>query len=246
MSDRKPKVALVSGGSRGIGAAIGIRLARDGFDVAITYKSSEDLAARVVERIESLGRRAIAIQADIEDAGFGALTVGRTVDRLGSLAVLVNNAAQMERADTAARESEVLDRLYCANVRSVYVASCEAAAAMSAGGRIVNVGSVLAERVDVPGMAAYAMSKSAVAGLTRSLAREFGERGITVNVIDPGPIATDMNPPDSPWAERTLQALIVKRYGQPGDIAGAVSFLVSPDADFITGACLRVDGGLLC
>jgi 3-oxoacyl-[acyl-carrier protein] reductase len=237
------KVALVTGGSRGIGAAIAARLAELGSDVAITYGQSKERADEVVETIKSHGRRGLAIQADSAAADEVPAAVGRVVEELGRLDVLVNNAGIFPFGPIDDVSIEEVDRTLGIHARAVYLASQAAVRHMSDGARIISIGSNLAERVPFPGLTLYSMSKSALIGFTRGLARDLGDRGITVNLVQPGSTDTDMNPADGPTADdqRALSAL--GRYGDPTDIAEMVAFLSGPGGRSITGSVLTVDGG---
>ena len=243
MSDLTGKVALVTGASRGIGAAIAKRLARDGADVAITYSSSPAKAEEVVRAIEKSGRRAVAIRADSADAVAVKAAVAETVRALGRLDVLVNNAGIVLFGPFESVSLEDFDRIVAVNVRAVFVAAQEASRHMGAGGRIITIGSVNADRVPTAGLAAYGMSKAAVAGLTRGLARDLGPRGITVNNVQPGPVDTEMNPADGPVAAQLTPLLAVGRYGKADEIAAMVAYLAGPEAAYVTGVSLTIDGG---
>lgn len=237
------KVALVTGGSRGIGAAIAKRLAAEGAAVAITYSSGQPKADEVVRAIESSGGRALAIRADGADAGAVKSAVAETVRTLGRLDVLVNNAGIAVIGPLEEFKLEDFDRTVAVNIRAAFVAAQEAARHMTGGGRIINIGSVNADRMPFAGGSVYAMSKAAVAGLTRGLARDLGARGITVNNVQPGPVATDMNPENGPFAETLKSFMAIKRYGQGDEIAGMVAYLAGPEAAYVTGASLTIDGG---
>ena len=237
------KVALVTGGSRGIGAAIAKRLAAEGANVAITYSSGMQAAAEVVRAIEAAGGRAVAIQADNTDANAVKSAVNETVSSLGRLDVLVNNAGIAKIGPLEEFSLADFDQSVAVNVRAVFVAAQEASRHMTDGGRIITIGSVNADRMPFAGGGVYAMTKAAVAGLTRGLARDLGARGITVNNVQPGPVATDMNPENGPFAETLKGFMAVKRYGQPDEIAGMVAYLASPEAAYVTGASLTIDGG---
>lgn len=239
------KVALVTGGSRGIGAAIALRIAREGADVAITYVQHEACAKSIIQQVESLGRRGLAILADIGDPMQVKSSVEQVVRKFGHLDILVNNAGVGEFVPFVKVTLEMLNRLIDVNIRGVFLTSQEAVKMMNPGGRIVNIGSINAERAGIVGMSGYAMTKSAIAGLTRGMARDLGECGITVNLIQPGAIETDMNPIDSPWAERTIGSLVVPRYGMPEEIASGVAYLISVEANYVTGTTLTIDGGFL-
>jgi 3-oxoacyl-[acyl-carrier protein] reductase len=237
------KVALVTGGSRGIGAAIAKRLAIDGAAVAITYSNAEQSAEEVVRSIESKGGQALAIQADNTDADAVKNAVIQTVRTFNGLDVLVNNAGIAIFKPLDELSVDEFDRIVAVNVRAVFVAAQEAARYMKEGGRIITIGSINATRMPVVGGSIYGMSKAAVAGLTRGLARDLGPRGITVNVVQPGPIDTDMNPANGPFAETLTPFLAIKRYGHGDEVAGMVSYLASADGAYVTGAALTIDGG---
>lgn len=237
------KVAFVQGGSRGIGAAIAKRLARNGAAVALTYISSAERAVQVVKEIETAGGRAIAIKADSADANAIKAAIEQTVTAFGRLDILVNNAGVLAIAPLAEFSLEDFDRTLAINVRSVFVATQAAARHMTEGGRIINIGSVNADRMPFPGGGPYAMSKSAIVGLTRGLARDLGPRGITINNVQPGPVDTDMNPADSDFAASLTATMPLGRYGTGEEIAGFVAYLASPEAAYITGASLTIDGG---
>ncbi|SEJ44009.1 3-oxoacyl-ACP reductase family protein [Azotobacter beijerinckii] len=237
------KVAFVQGGSRGIGAAIAQRLARDGATVALTYSQSPQAAEAVVQAIETAGGRALAIRADSTNAEAIHTAVNKTVEAFGRLDILVNSAGVLAVAPIEEFSLEDLDRTLAVNVRSVAIASQAAARHMGSGGRIINIGSTNAERMPFAGGAVYAMSKSAIVGLTKGLARDLGSRGITVNNVQPGPVDTDMNPADSEFAETLKQLMALPRYGHVSEVASFVSYLASPEAGYITGASLLIDGG---
>ncbi|CAI1699492.1 3-oxoacyl-[acyl-carrier-protein] reductase FabG [Serratia quinivorans] len=237
------KVAFIQGGSRGIGAAIAKRLAREGAAVAFTYVSSADKADAVVSEITAAGGKALAIKADSADATALQQAVRQAVNSLGNLDILVNNAGVLAMGSTEELPLEDLDRTLAVNVRSVFVASQEAARHMNDGGRIINIGSTNAERMPFAGGAVYAMSKSALVGLTKGMARDLGPRGITVNNVQPGPVDTDMNPDNSDFAEQLKGMMAIGRYGKDEEIASFVAYLVGPEAGYITGASLSIDGG---
>lgn len=245
MATLNGKVALVTGGSRGIGAAIAKRLASDGAAVAVTYSSGPGKADEVVREIESGGGRAIAIRANSADADAVTAAVDETATTLGRLDILVSNAGVATIAPIEEITLEDFDRLMAINVRAVFVASQAAARHMTVGGRIITIGSVNADRVPFAGGSIYGMSKAAVAGFTRGLARDLGPRGITVNTIQPGPVDTDMNPADGPFAAVLLPTLAIRRYGHVDEVASLVAFLAGPEAGYITGAALTIDGGFL-
>ncbi|KOT78335.1 oxidoreductase [Streptomyces rimosus subsp. pseudoverticillatus] len=237
------KVALVTGGSRGIGEAIAVRLAEDGADVAFTYRSEEARAALVVERIEKLGRRAWAVRADSADTAAVRASVDGTVERFGRLDILVNNAGLGVLGPIEGISEEDVDRVLAVNVRAPFIAAQAAAGRMTEGGRIISIGSCMAERVAFPGGSLYATSKAALTGLTRTLARELGPRGITANLIHPGPIDTDMNPADGESAPMQAQLTSLGSYGRPADIAATVAHLAGEGGRYVTGASIAVDGG---
>lgn len=243
MTDLTGKRALVTGASRGIGAAIALALAEQGADVAITYERSADKAAEVVRAIEGKGRRGFAIQADSADAAAVKRSVDEAAQRLGGLDILVNNAG-IARGGPVAEQSLVdIDALLAVNIRSVVLASQAAIAHLPEGGRIVSIGSCLAERVPFGGVTVYSMTKSALLAFTRGLARELGSRGITVNLVHPGSTDTDMNPADGPQSDVQRANSALGHYGKPEDVAAAVAFLASPAAKQITGTGITVDGG---
>ena len=237
------KVALVTGGSRGIGAAIAQRLAQDGAAVAITFASAPEKADEVVRAIEAAGGRALAVRADSADAEALKNAVAETVRSLGRIDVLVNNAGVAVVAPLDQFSLGDFDRMVAVNVRGVFVAAQEASRHMGEGGRIITIGSVNAERMPFAGGSVYAMTKAAVAGLTRGLARDLGPRGITVNTVQPGPTDTDMNPADGPAAAAMKGWTALGRYGRGDEIAGLVAYLASAEAGFVTGASLTIDGG---
>ncbi|MBH5335237.1 3-oxoacyl-ACP reductase FabG [Streptomyces pactum] len=237
------KAALVTGGSRGIGAAAALRLAEDGADVAVTYHSDERAAGEIVERIKGLGRRALAIRADNADAEAVRDAVGRTAAEFGRLDILVNNAGVGVLGPIGDIASADIDRVLAVNVRAPYLAAQAAVEHLSDGGRIITIGSCMAERVAFPGGSLYAMSKSAMAGLTKGLARELGPRGITVNLVHPGPVDTDMNPADGEGGPAQAGLTALGRFGRPSEIAATVAHLAGPGGDYITGASIAVDGG---
>ena len=237
------KIAIITGGSRGIGAAIAKRLAADGANVAITYTKGADAAASVVKEIERAGRKAIAIQADAADAEAVKAAVEKTVATFGRLDVLVNNAGTAIPKKFEETTLEEMDRLIDINIRGTFVATQAALKHMKAGGRIIMIGSCLGERVLLPAMAPYSATKGAVKMFTQGLARELGDRGITVNNVQPGPIDTDLNPAAGDWAVSQKAMIPLNRYGHVDDVAALVAFVAGPEASFINGANLTVDGG---
>ena len=238
------KVALVTGGSRGIGAAIARRLAEDGAAVAVTYNASPEKAEEVIREIEAAGGRGLAVRADSADVGAVRVAVTTTVAAFGRLDVLVNNAGILVRGTVDQFSVDEFDRMVAVNIRATFVAVQEAARHLKQGGRVINIGSMVADRTGFPGSSVYGMTKAAVAALTRGLAIDLAPHGITVNNVQPGPTETDMNPKDSPHHNILIQALPVKRLGRADEIAGMVSYLASPEAAFVTGASLTIDGGL--
>jgi 3-oxoacyl-[acyl-carrier protein] reductase len=237
------KIALITGGSRGIGAAIAKRLAADGANVAITYSKDVDAAAAVVKEIERAGRKAIAIQADATDASAVEAAVEKTVATFGGLDVLVNNAGTAIPKRFEETTLEELDRLIDINVRGTFVATQAALKHMQSGGRIIMIGSSVGERVLVPGLVPYSATKGAVKMFTQGLSREVGSRGITVNNVQPGPIDTDLNPAAGDWAVPQKAVTALDRYGHVDEVAALVAFVAGPEASYITGANLTVDGG---
>ena len=237
------KVALVTGGSRGIGAAIARRLAQDGLRVALTYAESPHRADGVVGEIERAGGQALALRADAADPDAVTAAVERTVAAYGGLDVLVSNAGVATVGALDELASEQIDRMIDVNVRGVVHAVRAALPHLGDGSRIITIGSVNAERIPFAGGAAYGMTKAAIAGLVRGLARDLGPRGISVNNIQPGPTANDRMTQDGPLAEAMLKWLALPRIGSPREIAALVSYLVGPEAAFITGASLTIDGG---
>jgi 3-oxoacyl-[acyl-carrier protein] reductase len=243
MSNLKNKVALVTGGSRGIGAAIAKRLANDGATVAITYTKGADAAASVVKAIESAGGKAIAIQADAADAEAVKSAVEKTVATFGGLDVLVNNAGTAIPKTFEQTTLEDMDLMIDLNFRGTLVATQAALQHMNNGGRIIMIGSCVGERVMTPGLVAYSATKGAVKMFTQGLSREVGSRGITVNNIQPGPIDTDLNPAAGDWAAPQRAATALDRYGKVDEVAALVAFVAGPESSYITGANLTVDGG---
>ncbi len=243
MIDLTGAVALVTGGSRGIGAAIARQLASAGADVAVTYRSDEEGARKVVAEIEAHGRRGLAIRADSADAAQTTAAVHRAAEELGRLDILVNNAGIFPAKPFEEFTVEEIDAALNIHARAAFVAAQAAVAHMPNGGRIVSIGSNLSERAIFGGVSLYNLSKSALNGFTRALARELGPRGITVNLVQPGSTDTDMNPAGGDHASQQLQFNALGRYGSPDDIAAAVAFLASPAGRSITGTTLTVDSG---
>jgi 3-oxoacyl-[acyl-carrier protein] reductase len=237
------KVAFVSGGSRGIGAAIAKRLAADGARVAITYAKGADAAAEVVKTIEGAGGKAIAIQADATNPAAVKAAIDKVVASLGKLDVLVNNAGTAIPKKFEEATLEELDRVININLRGVFSTTQAALKHMNNGGRIITIGSCVGERMMTLGLVAYSATKGAIRMSTQGLSREVGDRGITVNNIQPGPIDTDLNPASGEWAVPQKANTALNRYGTVNDIAAMVGFVAGPDASYITGANLTVDGG---
>ena len=243
MSKLTGKVALISGGSRGIGAAIAKRLSKDGASIAITYANDKNGAAAVVGEIEAGGGKALAIQGDVANAKAVKDAVEKTVVEFGSLDILVNNAgtAIPKRFEEATEEE--LNNVVDINLRGTMFATQAALKHMSRGGRIIMIGSCVGERMMTPGLVSYSATKGAIKMFTQGLAREVGDREITVNNIQPGPIDTALNPASGDWAAPQKANTALNRYGSAEEVAALVSFVASPEASYITGANLTVDGG---
>ena len=239
----KGKRALVTGASRGIGAAIAVELAAEGADVAITYEKSAERAAEVVSAIRAHGRKGVAIQADSADVSAVQASIEKTVRELGGLDILVNNAGILRVGGLKDNSIADIDALLDVNVRSPIVASKAALAHLGKGGRIITIGSYFADRVPAPVLTVYSATKSALVAFTKGLARELGPQEITVNLVQPGSIDTDMNPAHGPFGDALRQFIALGHYGKPDDIANAVAFLASEKAKYITGTALTVDGG---
>ncbi|MFI7108096.1 SDR family NAD(P)-dependent oxidoreductase [Nonomuraea sp. NPDC050227] len=243
MSDLTGRVALVTGGSRGIGAAIAKRLADAGAAIALTYIQAADQAREVAQQIEADGGRAAVVQADLAQPNAAAEAVEQTVRQLGRIDILVNNAGFLAYGPLAEVSAAELDRVLAVDVRSVFLAAQAAARHMGEGGRIISIGSCFNGRVPGSNFVLQAMAKSALTGLTKGLARELGPRGITATIVDPGPIDTDMNPADGETADFQRSLTALGRYGEAADIAAAVAYLAGPGGRYVTGATLAVDGG---
>ncbi|MBT2748808.1 MULTISPECIES: glucose 1-dehydrogenase [unclassified Lysobacter] len=237
------KVALVTGGSRGIGAAIARRLGADGADVVLTYARAADQAQAVAAQIQAGGRRALALAADSADPQAVIAAVERTVAEFGRIDIVVNNAGVFAYGPFEDETAENYERVMAIHVRAPFVAAQAASRHLPRGGRIITIGSCLGERVGAPGMALYSLSKAAVVGLSKGLAQDLGKRGITVNTVQPGPIDTDMNPADGEAADHQRAGLPLGEFGKAEDIAAAVAYLAGPGAAFVTGTQLSVDGG---
>lgn len=237
------KVALVTGASRGIGAAIAKRLAADGADVVITYAKDVTSAAEVVAAVEAQGVKALAVQADGGNPAAVKAAVEKAVEAFGHIDILVNNAGTAIPKPFEAATLDELEHILNLNVRGVFVATQEALKHMPEGGRIISIGSSVGERTMTPGLAAYSATKGAVKMFTQGLAREVGNRKITVNNVQPGPIDTDLNPASGDWAAPQLANTSLNRYGHVDEVAALVAFVAGPQASYITGANLTVDGG---
>nr|WP_249227829.1 3-oxoacyl-ACP reductase family protein [Kutzneria sp. CA-103260] len=237
------KVALVTGGGRGIGAAVALRLARDGADVALTFQHNQQRAEDVVEQITAMGRRAMALQADSADPVAVVDAVDRSAGTFGRLDILVNNAGAFLLGPLEQLTLQEFEQTIAVNVRAPFVASQAAVKHMSGGGRIITIGSNMAERSVFPGFSLYSTSKTALIGLTKALGRELGPRAITVNLVNPGPTDTELNPADGANAEGIAGFTALGHYADPADVAGAVAFLAGPDGRYTTGATVNVDGG---
>jgi 3-oxoacyl-[acyl-carrier protein] reductase len=237
------KIAFVTGGSRGIGAAIVRRLAKDGATVAFTYQSSGAAADALASEIIAAGGQAIALKVDATDVAATRAAIDDIARRFGRLDILVNNAGVLHLGDVSELTMEAFDNTIAVNVRGVFAATQAALAHMKAGGRVINIGSTNAERMPFPGGSIYAMSKSALTGLVQGLARDLGPRGITINNVQPGPVDTDMNPAHSDFAKSLHELMAIKRHARGEEIAGMVAYLASEEAAYVTGAGLNIDGG---
>ncbi len=237
------KVALVTGGSRSIGAAVAKRLATDGAAVAITYHGSPEKAAAVVSEIEAAGGHALAIRADAGDAGAVRAAVNEVATTLGGVDILVNNAGIALGGPIDEITDADYNRMIAVNVTGVFVATQEAVRRMKPGGRVIHIGSSMVRYAAFPTASLYTLTKGAVAGFNRSLVRDLGPRGITVNTVHPGPTDTDMNPDGGPVSKIVGPGMAIGRYGKPEEIASVVSYLASPEAAFVTGADIVADGG---
>jgi len=237
------KAAFITGGSRGIGAAIAKRLAADGASVAITYTQGAAAAAAVVKEIERSGGKAIAVQADATDAAAVKAAVEKTVATFGRLDILVNNAGTAIPKKFEEATLEELDRVIAINIRGTFIATQAALKHIPDGGRIIMIGSCVGERMMTPGLAAYAATKGAIKMFTQGLSREVGTRGITVNNVQPGPIDTELNPAAGDWAVPQKANTALNRYGSVDDVAALVAFVAGPEASYITGANRTVNGG---
>jgi 3-oxoacyl-[acyl-carrier protein] reductase len=244
MTELAGQVALVTGGSRGIGAAIARRFAADGAAVALTYATAAEKAAEVAGQIEDKGGRAIVIRADHADPGAAAQAVQHAVDQLGRLDILVNNAGIFVGGPLEHITGHDLDRILAVDVKAVFLASQAAARHMSDGGRIITIGSALAERVPGPAFTLYSMAKSALTGLTKGLARDLGPRGIRVTLVQAGAIDTDMNPENGPAGDFLRSIIALGHYGRAEDVAALAAYLASEGGRYLTGTAITIDGGL--
>ena len=237
------KVALVIGGTRGIGAAISRRMAADGASIAIVYLSRSDDAETLANDLRAAGRSVFLTQADVSDSAALEAAIDAAFAHFGRLDILVNVAGMAITGPLVSYADDAFDRTFAINVRAPFVAAKKAAAMMEAGSRIITIGSIVADRMPGEGGTLYAASKAALGGLTRGLARDLGNRGITANLVQPGPIDTDRNPADGPNAEENRSPLAIRRHGTAEEVAGLVAYLASPEAAFVTGATYNIDGG---
>ncbi len=239
------RVALITGGSRGIGAAIALKLAQDGFDIAITYARNEKAAQKVVSDIEALGRKAVAVQADGGSTDGNIAAITKTHEAFGRLDALVCNAGIYPYGPIAQMTVTQIEDVLNLNLRAAMIETVEALKYMKTGGRLIYIGSAFGERAPFPGISLYTATKAGLIGFTKGVARDLGPQGITANIVEPGPIATDLNPEDGAAAAVIRKFTATESYGKVHDIARTVSFLASPDASYITGASILVDGGLV-
>ncbi len=244
MTELTGKNAFVSGGTRGIGAAIAKKMAEEGANVALTYHKSQDEALAMVQEIKAKGVKGLAIQADAMQAENVVQAIQKAVSEFGAIDILINNAGIAELKSITESTLEDYERIENVNVKAVFAATMEAVKSMPEGGRIITIGSINADFMPFPGGSLYAMSKAAVKMMTQSWARDLGDRQITANVIQPGPIDTDMNPADGAFGETLTAMTAIKRYGKPEEVAELAVFLSSPKASNITGSVINIDGGM--
>jgi 3-oxoacyl-[acyl-carrier protein] reductase len=237
------KVVFITGGSRGIGAGIAKRMAAEGADVVITYVNAASQAKQVTDDIKKAGQQALALPVDNASPAAINEAIEKTIAQFGRIDILVNNAGIYIAKPLADYTLQDFDSMMAVNVRAVFLASQKAAQYMPEGGRIIIIGSNMAERVAFPTGTLYAMSKTALIGLTKGLARDLGANGITVNMVQPGPVDTDMNPANAPHADMLRNAMAIRQYGKPADIAELVAYLAGKESQFMTGAALTIDGG---
>jgi 3-oxoacyl-[acyl-carrier protein] reductase len=237
------RTALVTGAARGIGAAVALRLAEGGADVAFTYRQDTAAAEAVADKIRGMGRRALALRADSGDPAAIEDAVDRVAAEFGRLDILVNNAGMYVVGPVCDLGAAEFDRSVAVNVRGPYLAARAASRHMREGGRIVSIGSNVAERTTFPGHTLYALTKTALTGMTKGLARDLGPLGITVNLLHPGPTDTDANPADGPYAQTVRGFTALGRYAAAEEVAAVVAHLASDAASYVTGAVVHADGG---
>jgi len=244
MNRLENKIAFITGGSRGMGAAISKRLAEEGAKVVLTYSKSKEKAEAVAAEINAKGGHAQAVEADSIDPKALTNAIQKTITELGPIDILINNAGIYVGKEFESHTLEDYEEIMAINVRAVYVAALAVAPKMPRNGRIITIGSNMAENALGPQTTLYTMSKAALAGFTRGLARDLGAKGITVNLVQPGPINTDMNPSDTELADFLRSRMALSEYGTGEDIAGLVAYLASEEGKYITGTAITIDGGL--